>query len=245
MLNIGDIVCFKEGKNDRNVAYTKEGKVILCSHKIPVGHAKIVSVVEKPKYYIVKAQHVTYDYYKGMSYYEFLELMNTLGFKIGFDMPFVYQMHAGCGHFIPKDEHEIFAYNLDLNMVIVACTYENSSTFYQVRVYCPGLDPDEYCGQGLYASGRQNVTKFDLTFRHGSTTPLHNMIRLVQKAKDDNPESIVWGENTFVELWNCSEEFTNAWSKTIDRILLAPAEVDTIFEKCAKMQAVLAKRGKE
>lgn len=49
-INVGDEICFFEGKGDKPVAYGTYGKVVLCKHKVPLGYARVLTVEEKENF---------------------------------------------------------------------------------------------------------------------------------------------------------------------------------------------------
>ena len=75
-IEVGSEVCFFEGKKEKPVAYTALGKVILCKHKIPLGYARVTSVEEREKYYLVTAEHIVRDLYSGIDYNDFIQVLS-------------------------------------------------------------------------------------------------------------------------------------------------------------------------
>jgi len=127
---VGDTILLTEGKNNRIVGYTPTGKVILPINKVKTGYAKILTLEEKEKYILCKLQNVVKDYYEGISYEEFLIALELNGYKVGFDIPFQSPYEYG-------EERQIFAYNLNINTVIVAETFYGKKSFNSIEVYCP------------------------------------------------------------------------------------------------------------
>lgn len=61
-LKVGDIVCFFEGKDSRNISHDEDGRVILCIHHIPLGYAKIKKIISvRERVVLVKAEHTVKD----------------------------------------------------------------------------------------------------------------------------------------------------------------------------------------
>lgn len=247
MLKTNDIILFKHGKNDRPVAYSNTGKVILCKHRISYGWAHVISVEERESVYLVKAVNILWDYHSEMDYSEFMELLPRLGFKIGFDMPFVYNRVLLIGSngnpiYDHTKEHEIFAYNLANNMTIVATTWDNGKRFSSVEVYCPCIDGTSQLNK---CRGSHNMAIFELTHLKNHS-PLKSCISMVEDVRRGNG-GIEWSKSSSISLWNYADidnisKPENLWNVTIDRILLAPAEVDEIFKNCERMKSVLSKR---
>ncbi len=249
MLKTNDIILFVHGKDKKPVAYSNTGKVILCKHRISYGWAHVISVEERANVYLVKAISIIWDYHPEMNYSEFMELLPRLGFKIGFDIPFVYNSVLLIGSnsnpiYAHKNEHEIFAYNLANNMAIVATTWDNGKLFNSIEVYCPGIDGTSSLNK---CRGSHNMAIFDITLSK-INSPLKYCISMVEDVRQGN-EGIEWSKSNSISLWNYADadnlsNSENLWNTTIDRILLAPAEVDEIFKNCERMKPILSKRKK-
>ena len=63
-------------------------------------------------------QKVLYDYYGGMTYEEFKELLSFRGYAIAFEMPFTTEYY-GNGEKVVYGEKRLVAYSKKLNMIIV------------------------------------------------------------------------------------------------------------------------------
>ena len=237
-----DIILFVKGNNERPIGYTLSGKVILCKNDIALGYAKVKLVEERKKVILVEAENVLYDYYNGMNYNDFLKLLQIFNFKIGYDLPFIYHSYEGRDEngnkiYVDKNEHQIFAYNLDYNVVIVAETWNNSNTFNSIEIYCPNINGHKI-GDIMLRSGTSKMALFDITFYVYHIPPLHYIMKKMQMVSKE------WPKNESICLWHYADERdeNNLWDKTIDRIFLAPAEVDEIFKNCERMKPILAKR---
>lgn len=254
-INKGDIILLQIGKQDKPVGFTDTGKVILPTKnsKVKAGYAKINSVTEMEKYILCDMEIVDQDYYSGISYEEFLRVLPIHGYKIGFDRTF----KSKWGY----DEHQIFAYNLEYNTIIVAETImranENISNdrqiFNSIDVYCTNVNVFNLINWKIIESGSDSFTHFNLCNALPYQSDLLQRINdLMEKIKIT--EGIKWPQNESPHLWTYSDinrvnrhiddaEHVDLWESTIDRILLAPPEVDQIFEGCERMKPVLAKRG--
>ena len=176
----GTEVIFKEGKNNRPVAFTEEGKVILCKHKIPLGYAKVKTVEDKGTYFLVTADHIDpKDYYYGINYEEFLKVLPLYGFKVGYDIPF----KSPYGEY---DERQILAYNLDNHCIIVAETFDNKDCFNSINLYCPNLSCFEfYSHMEGFTHGSGALSVFNISFRKCDNT-FSVFDRVMKQIKDTN-----------------------------------------------------------
>lgn len=133
-MNNGDIILFQQGKNDRQVAYTNSGKIILSKESIPCGYASVKNFEELPRCFIVDAEHLyAHDYFKGIVYQEFLQLLSNYNFNVIIDREFRYiQMPDS------TTEHQILAIHNETNVILYAETFDNGSCFNTVEIYIPG-----------------------------------------------------------------------------------------------------------
>lgn len=240
-LSIGDTILLVNGKNNRVIGHTMVGKIILPVNEVKAGYAKVLSVQEKEKCVLCELQNVIQDYYYGITYEEFLKVLGLHGYKIGFDIPF--QSPHGYG-----EEREIFAYNLDINTIIVAETFYGKKSFNSIKVYCPNMNSLKF-RWNIFQHGGGSMSVLDLCIETGSQANLLEKIneKMLKIKKDKGVE---WNGNDIPALWNYSDPrydengVWNLWESTIDRILLADKEVDVIFKKCKMMEHVLARRNK-
>lgn len=246
-LKVGDEVLFFEGKKNRNIAYFWDGKVILCKNKISKGYARVTSVEDRGNFFLVTAEHIIKDYYEDISYDEFMKLLPMFGFKIGYNLEFE-NPHTKEDGTHPM-ENQIFAYNLDLGMIIVAETWRlwGEETFNSINVYCPHMDAFKH-PVGFFC-GNVNMSQLNLC---SIDKPIENILKNICKTQKENVEyaSCLWplGETPF--LWHyaddretCDENGTwNLWERTISRILLVDKEIDSLFVNVDSMKPILAKR---
>ena len=236
---IGDTILLKKGKNNSIVGFTLTGKVIIPTNAVKVGYAKILTLEEKEKCILCKMENVVKDYYDGIPYEEFLIAIELNGYKIGFDIPF--QSPHGYG-----EERQIFAYNLNINTVIVAETFYGKKSFNSINVYCPNMNGLKL-KWNIFSHGSCNMSVLSLCqAKKNQANLLEDINNRMLKIK--NEKGVIWPKNESISLWNYtdSREDENGnwilWDTTIDRILLADKEVDSIFKNCERMKPILAKR---
>lgn len=158
----GDIVRFVKGKKNRNVSYTLTGKVILCKHQIQIGYAKIKTVENNEKYFLVTAEHVVHDLYPEISYEEFLEVIEKHGYKIGFDRRF--KRRKLSENDISTNEHQVFAYNSTISTCIVATTVTiegDEQHFNYINIYLPFATISDFRRNHLFNNGNSVMVVLD------------------------------------------------------------------------------------
>lgn len=180
------ILFFKEGKSDKDnkprfISYTLEGKVIIGEGCEKSGYYTCESFEDKPKCIIAKGlKPVNYDYYPGIGYDEFKDLLLQRGYTISFEMPFKYQYPL---EKYLTDEMRLVAFNKKYNMVIVADSIHNKSCFNSIECYCYGLSVD--IGRPMMFMGSGVYSVFDLTYVIGyMEAPLHYVERVAYKGTD-------------------------------------------------------------
>lgn len=243
-VTVGEVVCFFEGKNNKPVAYTPFGKVILCKHRIPLGYAIVKSVEDRGNYFLVTADHTIADIYSGINYEELLEVLPKFGFKIGYDTTFENNHYKHL-------EHQIFAYNLEYNVCIVAATFRNSDSdrfgFGSIDVYCPNLKFLEVSSNRFYSHGSGIFTVFDFAIAHSQKDLLQWLLDLMSDIKKER--GVEWPENETIDLWNYSDSNYNEngewdlWDKTINRVLMADSECLQIFKNSERFREAMRKEG--
>jgi len=238
-LEVGTNVCFFEGKKDRPVAYTDIGKVILCKHRIPLGYAKIKSVEDKGNYFLVMADHIVKDIYSGIDYDDFIAVLPLHGFKIGFDRTFIHRYNSGN----EIQEHQIYAYNLKNNVVIVAETFKwedsNRVGFNAIDVYCPQVSVFNFNRCGYVELGSKNMTVFNLVRQNNGYDLLKWINNIMKDIK--NP---FWPEDDYPSLWTYEDtEITdengnwNLGERHLAKLLDAP-ESFKIFKGCKFLEKI-------
>ncbi len=235
---IGDVILLVRGKNNTVIGHTPAGKIILPKNKVKLGYAKILTLEEKEKCIICELENVVKDYYYEIPYEEFLKVLKLNGYTIGFNISFQSPYEYG-------EERQVFAYNLNINTVVVAETYGKKS-FNSINVYCPNMNGLELRWNIFYHGG-SNMSVLELCNERGSQANLlqsiNSMMLHIKETK-----GILWPDNEPLELWNYADSrydennSWNLWESTIDRILLVNPEIDSIFKNCKRMQPILAKR---
>lgn len=156
-----NIVRFMEGKNKGFVAYNDNGKIILSRNDVQPGYYKVSNIEEKEKVILVDTKRVTYDYFPGIDYDEFLEVLKYNKFKIGFIEDFHYEHGDYKG-----DDHLVFAYDMTTHIVIVAESWDSGRCLNGVEVYCPGMNGFHLSVSTRvdlgYSSGNNEMSKFEL-----------------------------------------------------------------------------------
>ena len=231
-LMVGDEVVFFEGKKNKPVAYMWDGKVILCKHKIPLGYAKILTVEDKERYYLVTAEHIVKDVYSEIDYDDFIRVLPLHGFKLGYDKTFQAN-HWDEGI---KTEHQIFAYNPENKVVIVANTFttRGRQKFNTIETYCPGLNIFNYNRNKTVSHGSSLLTVFDLERGYS----LSDLLAWVSKQMDGVDS--VWPKNEYPSLWTYEDKGSyddngnwNLGKSNLKKLLDAPIEVlNVVFKGC-------------
>lgn len=227
-LVVGTDICFFVGKKNRPVAFMPSGKVILCRHKISIGYAKVTSVEEKSNYFLVDAEHIAKDVYTGIDYEDFMAVLPMHGFKVGFDRKFI-NPHWG------NEEHQIYAYNMDNYVIIVAETFswegKGRTEFNRIQVYCPQL-PYRIVHRCRFATiGFSDMTVFNLAVADNQKCDLLSWINGLMKDRLKK-----WPVNESPSFWtyadDADDELSDEDDNTIVRILEAPLESMEIFKGC-------------
>ena len=89
-INMDSAYLFKKGKNGRFVSYDDYGKVIIAENCIKPGYYMINKIVrDLKKCCIVEvSEEVLVDYYEGMRYDQFKNLLKIRGYEIAYELPF-------------------------------------------------------------------------------------------------------------------------------------------------------------
>ena len=240
VVEVGDEICFFEGKNNKPVAYIWTGKVILCKHKIPLGYARVKSVEDRGKFFLVTAEHIVKDVYSGIDYEDFLKVLPLHGFKIGYDKTFE------ADHFDEgvKIEHQVFAYNLQNRVVIVANTFTRENgrmKFNSINTYCPNLGFFKYHRNVHFSNGSADMCCFDLEYGFNHK----DLLDWVNKQMED--VIAVWPENDYPSMWDYAQHESfdkdghwNLGEVNLRKLLDAPMEVlKVVFNGCVWAKKLL------
>lgn len=222
-----NILLFKRGRNDRAIAHSIDGKVVLSRDRnITPGYYRVTNVEEKSNVIICNAERELFDYYNGITYAEFLKLLDKYGYKIGFFRDFESDLEE------KTFEKQIFAYNVDTKVFINACTINNGTTLVNIDVTCPlnGFEVAEH--PLIYARSSKDVVLSFGRFREG-LKPFQYIERLMERY---DAHEYTDGDFTLV-LWTYADETIHH----LDRIKLVRNKEDmrTIFGNCSKIMQVL------
>lgn len=240
-IQVGDIVLLSPGRDNHPVGFNNHSKVILPTNEVELGYAKVLELLEKDTYYLCTLENVIQDFYPQISYSEFLKALAYQGYKIGFDMHF----DSKTTH---SKEHEILAYNLNYNTVIVATTKNNGAAFHSVEVYCPNLNGFKKYWN-ITAQGSINLAILDLCSpRLFEPHILEKINEKMEKIKND--KGVQWPQTESIKLYTYADlkEAQNPitqeelWNKTITRYYYASKEMDNIFKDCKKMKPILRRK---
>lgn len=209
------IVRFEHGKKGNFIGHTEEGKVILSRNKADAGYYELSNVEEKETVIVANTKKVPYDYFPGITYDEFLDVLRYNGFKIGF----VEDFHHVNGNYT-GDDHLVFAYDMDTHIIIVAESWDSGRTFNSIEVYCPGIDAFKVKTK-LFSHGSGDLAVFNLVYTdifYQNKGVIHmlkeNMHEIVEAGKN------VYTENHIISLWNNSEDSDaeNFYEKSREKI---------------------------
>lgn len=216
---------FRKGKPNKDgkarlVSFTKVGKVILSNDVLLEKGYYQCGTLRELRHCIIaeNLKPVNYDYYEGMGYNKFRDMLKERGYEISFEMPFEYQSPLDE---VIYNETRLVAFSKDLNMVIVADSIRNRTKFNNITCYLYGVDGLRN-GLGLRTMGTRDSLVVDLTLTKRGMDPLHFVESMCCKTKlssidhvslpygftyADNPESIedfVTFDKKFKD--SCSEE---------------------------------------
>lgn len=199
ILNVGEILYVKDGKKGNGVSHDK-GKIVLFRNKVKRGYAKITKVLkEADNYYLAEDENIPYDYYDGMSYAEFKEMLVARGYKIGYEQPFYNEQHP------ELEQKHMFAYNMTNGIIIIADTYhevEDDGMFNAINVYVPNV-MSKYANI-TYHGYKYNLSSFNIYTDYRNSFSL-NTLEEMQRMKGGNNQ---WSENILPHMWHYEEAET-------------------------------------
>lgn len=248
-VNVGDIIFFIEGKDKRSISHTKNGKVILCKHKIPVGYAEVKTIEDRDRCIIVTAEHTVKDLYSQITYEDFLKVLPLFGYKIGFDRTFINNLEN-------KDfiEHQIFAYNLENKVCIVAETFtgkifESDKTvvrqFNKINIYLPSKSIFDFRYRNILVSqGNDQMTVLNVIDSGYKENNVLEQVQYIMCKVKERKGKITWPQNENPKMWTYMDDTTDEhgnWilnDSTIGRLKLAPKECLQIFEGCSFLDKI-------
>lgn len=194
-LNVNEILYITEGKRGNGVSHDR-GKIVLFKNEVKRGYARITKVIkETDTYFLAEGENIPYDYYKGMQYAEFKEMLVARGYKIGYEQSFY-------NEFSPEvKQTQLFAYNMQNGIIIIADTFyeeEGYNVFNSIEVYVPHMQ-DSNADIGSYCNG-YGVSTFNITHYRGSFV-IDKLERKQRIQGGDNQ----WLYNIIPNMWNYTE----------------------------------------
>lgn len=243
----GDIFLLRKNrkKKDLYIAYDRKGRIIIPINKtIGQGYGRITKIVKRSeRYTLVEMENKIIDYYDGIKYKDFIEVLKVNKFNIGFNREFIYKTKEE-----ERKEHQILAYRKDKGIIIVAETFNKGRIFNSIKVYCPNLNMRSYLKCPILSMAGENMTVMDLCYNHNNKIefPLRGLIELITDNK--------WDKEEYINLWtyadyeldkienNKYERHSNLWNNTIERILLAPKEIEDILGECISLKEIFKNR---
>lgn len=165
-IKLGDIYYFEKGKKDRFISHTDYGKVIIAENCSSRGFAEVTSFDDREKVIIAKVKRCLYDYYDGISYKDFKDLLLERGYKFAFEQPFQRKYRVSGEGEKSTDEMRLVVYNSDLHMIIVADTIDSMKAFNSIDCYCYGVNSLKFFRQRLFSNGSYRRAIFDLCYSY-------------------------------------------------------------------------------
>lgn len=194
-----EILLFFKGKNDKAIGYDAAGKIVLSRNKTSVGFKKIKNIKERDTYYLCDTESIPYDYYDGMDYVSFKEMIKYNNFKIAFEYPFIYK---------GKNEMMVVAYHIPTHIIIVAETWDNMQSFNAIRCYCPGVNGNR-ARSILFEMGSNINAVFNVCLCHSHRVkcsyfyPLHSVVSMsLDSIQNGNSIEI----KQFPHTWNYADD---------------------------------------
>lgn len=191
----GKIVKFRKGREGKFIAYDEYNKVIISKNPVNEGYYKLKNVRERPTFYHCDTEKVPYDYYYGISYNEFKEVLKVNDFKIAFELPF-------------NDEVMLIAYHEDTRIIITADTYNAKKRLNSAELFCPGLDKEKFRSNRLYSRGDTDYVVFNLMIANSyyRFNPIHVIIH---KCKENIKENGITPFKRFPKTFHYVDDFTS------------------------------------
>ena len=230
-------VRFEKGKKENFIGHTEEGKVILSRNEADAGYYELSNIAEKETVIVANTKKVPYDYFPGITYEEFLDVLQYNGFKIGF----IEDFHRENGDY-SGDDHLVFAYDLNTRIIIVAESWDSGRTFNSIEVYCPGIDAFKVKTR-LFSHGSGDLAVFNLVY----TDIFYQNIGVIHMLKENMKAIVEAGKNVYrgnhiISLWNNSEDSDaeNFYEKSREKIKLADRnDMIKLFSNADLMLAAL------
>lgn len=169
----------------------------------------------------ILATDVLYDYYDGMDYDEFKELILSRGYLISHESPFVW--NAPDGH--AYKDFQLVAFKKELNIVIIADSIYNKSTFNSIKCYCYGVDSDVAMLNELFIMGSYNCSVFDLVSGKHTSQPLKAVESMAYTGNDvqilstERPLGYFYSERGVADSDSVRKRFYNSCSSELREYL--------------------------
>lgn len=228
-IRVGTEVCFFKGKGGKPVAYSDTGKVILCKNKIRTGYARLKTVEERDRCFLVNADHIVKDMYSGIDYDDFIKALPLHGYNIGFD--YMYK-----NTFNESMESHIYAYNLKTGVVIVAETLKpranESTNFDTLYMYLPNVPCNPFIKTPNFSHGSSDMVVFDFSCSWRKVDILSYIDSIMQNYSASN----IWPKEASLSLRNFEEE--SGGNNHLDRLLAAP-EALCLFKNCNFLKEIM------
>lgn len=168
-LNLKCAYLFKKGKNGRFVSYDDYGKVIIAENCVKPGYYMINNIIKDLKkcYVVDVSKEVLVDYYEGMRYDQFKNLLKIRGYKIAYERPF----NNPHSNNLPVVEYQLVAYNSRLNIVIIAETFSlyDECAFNTIDCYCYGTSVFDNMKAQFLSGGGSEECVFNIGAYHNVT----------------------------------------------------------------------------
>lgn len=220
-IHVNDIVRIRKSKKDNTlISRDSMGKIILIKNQseIKVGFGKVVSVVEKEKYYIATLEQVPYDIYYGydkdetIPYDELKEVLKILGFTQELTLPIK-----------ENNFFDVWA-NLETGDLITIETwnYNGKNTYNTINLYIPtgnSLAFSLWKDMG-FSSGSYDVCCFNAIWCKDET-PLHTLLKYSSKNKNWNGEP--------PELWHYGDGHNLDFAEILKRIYKCKDDIGSLF----------------
>lgn len=227
----GDVFLFLKGRDDKVLSHSLAGKVIFSRKPIKPGYYIVNNVEDKKSIVLCDTTEIIVDSFKGIDYDTLLKVLVKHNFKIGFDREFEYNNGI---------EHQIFAYDLDTKMVIVAETWDKGRTFNQILLTCPMISAFELRGISGFSHGSSTYVTFDLC-NMKAEEPLDKIKRTMVKIKDLYGDNFKYKDASSFHLWTYADNVIEDsgdldWTlgdKTMPRLNLADKnDMKQLFDGC-------------
>lgn len=195
----GKIAKFIKVREGKFIAYDEYNKVIISKNPVNEGYYKLKNVSERSTFYHCETEKVPYDYYYGMSFAEFKEVLKVNDFKIAFELPFNDE---------ENNEVMLIAYHENTRTIITVDTYNGRKKLNSAELFCPGLDKTKFRLNKLYSRGDTDYVVFNLMIAnsHYRYNPFHVIIH---KCEENIKENGIAPFKRFPKTYHYIDDFTS------------------------------------